>query len=110
MLVSIIVPAYKQEKTIKKDILRIYDVMSKTRFDFEIIVVVDGFVDSTYQAACELATEKREIKACGYETNHGKGYAVRYGMARASGDLIAFISDRFKGVEKWYVKTVRVFK
>jgi len=26
------------------------------------------------------------------------------------GDLIAFISDRFKGVEKWYVKTVRVFK
>lgn len=89
MLVSIIVPAYKQEKTIKEDIKNIYDVMSKTRWDFELIVVDDGSTDKTYDNAKEL--ENGDIKVVGYKKNKGKGYAVRYGMARAKGDIISFI-------------------
>lgn len=89
MLVSIIVPAYKQEKSIKDDIRRIYNVMSKTRWDFEIIVVVDGFLDKTFDAAKELTMS--EITVVGYKENKGKGYAIRYGMARAVGDVISFI-------------------
>ncbi|NMB70455.1 glycosyltransferase [candidate division WWE3 bacterium] len=91
MLVSVIVPAYKQQKTIKDDIRRIYNVMTKTRWDFEIIVVVDGFQDKTYENACELKLS--EVTVVGYPTNRGKGYAVRYGMARAVGDYIAFIDS-----------------
>lgn len=89
MLVSIVVPAYKQEKTIKKDIENIYEVMSSTRWDFEIVVVVDGFVDKTYQNAKKII--KKNIRVYGYEQNNGKGYAIRYGMARAKGDVISFI-------------------
>jgi len=91
MLVSVIVPAYKQQKTIKDDIRRIYNVMTKTRWDFEIIVVVDGFQDDTYKNAKEL--NLAEVTVVGYPTNRGKGYAVRYGMARAVGDYIAFIDS-----------------
>ncbi len=91
MLVSVIVPAYKQEKTIKDDIRRIYNVMTKTRWDFEIILVVDGFNDSTFEKAQEL--KLAELSVIGYPTNKGKGYAVRYGMARAVGDYIAFIDS-----------------
>jgi glycosyltransferase involved in cell wall biosynthesis len=90
MLVSIIVPAYKQEKTIQKDIKNIYNTMLQTRWDFEIIVVVDGFVDKTYENAKKLEKHS-EISVIGYKKNWGKGYAIRYGMARAVGDLIAFI-------------------
>lgn len=90
-LVSIIIPAYKQEKTIKKDVSRIYDTMSKTRWMFEIIVVVDGFVDKTLIEAKKV--KKDNILVVGYENNRGKGYAVRYGMARASGGIIAFIDS-----------------
>lgn len=90
-LVSIIIPAYKQEKTIKKDVLRIYDTMSKTRWMFEIIVVVDGFVDKTLIEAKKV--KKDNILVVGYENNRGKGYAVRYGMARAKGGIIAFIDS-----------------
>ncbi len=90
-LVSIIVPAYKQESTIKKDIKSIHDTMIQTRWDFEILVVVDGFVDKTYESARSLKNDR--IKVYGYETNKGKGYAIRYGMARASGDLISFIDS-----------------
>lgn len=89
MLLSIVIPAYKQEKTIKKDIENIYEVMSNTRWDFEIVVVVDGFLDKTYQNAKKFT--KRNVRVYGYEKNNGKGYAIRYGMARAKGDVISFI-------------------
>lgn len=91
MLVSVIVPAYKQEKFIKEDIKRIHSVMSETRWDFEIIVVVDGFIDNTFKKASTLKLPK--VKVVGYPTNRGKGYAVKYGMSRAVGDYIAFIDS-----------------
>jgi len=91
MLVSIIIPAYKQEKTIRKDITNIYKTMKQTRWNFELIVVVDGFLDKSYEQARKL--KKNNVTVIGYEKNHGKGYAVRYGMAHAKGDYIAFIDS-----------------
>ncbi len=88
-LLSVIVPAYRQEKTIVKDILNIEKVLEKIHFDYEVICVVDGFVDKTYVNAKKIASSK--IKIFGYKQNMGKGYTVRYGMARASGQYIAFI-------------------
>ena len=88
-LLSIIVPVYKQERTIQKDIQRITKALSKTHHAFEIIIVVDGNVDRSLEKASRC--KSRLIKVVGYETNHGKGYAVRYGMVRAKGDLIGFI-------------------
>lgn len=90
-LVSVIIPAYKQEKTIVKDINRIHKVMSQTRWDFEVVVVVDGFLDKTFQKAKKI--KKKNVRVFGYKNNKGKGYAVRYGFARARGDLIAFIDS-----------------
>ena len=89
MLVSIIIPAYNQEKTISKDLERIYKVMCETRWNFEIILVSDGSSDNTLKEARKF--RRKSISAIGYKTNRGKGYSVRYGMARASGDFIAFI-------------------
>jgi glycosyltransferase involved in cell wall biosynthesis len=50
-LVSIIVPIYKQQKTIQQDLKNIDDALSKTRWKYEIIGVIDGFVDSSYELA-----------------------------------------------------------
>ena len=88
-LLSVIVPAYKQQRTIAKDLENIESVLQQVPYDYEIICVVDGLVDKTYERAKKLQSSK--IKVVGYKTNHGKGYAVRYGMARARGSLIAFI-------------------
>jgi len=88
-LLSIIVPAYKQEKTIVQDIEKIVQVMSQLRYDYEIIVVVDGFVDETFKNAKKVKSPK--VTVIGYQHNHGKGYAVRFGMAKAKGLIVAFI-------------------
>ena len=89
MLVSIIVPAYKKEKLIYKNIKSIYDTMLKTRYKFEIIVVVDGIFDKTFEEASKF--KRKNVKVIGYRTNRGKGFAIRFGMYRAKGDFIAFI-------------------
>lgn len=86
---SLIIPAYKQEKTIYKDLLRVKKLMDRIAYPYEIIVVVDGKLDRTAQEALRLRSAN--IKVVGYQQNHGKGYAVRYGMAHSKGSLIAFL-------------------
>ncbi|MBU2591916.1 glycosyltransferase [Patescibacteria group bacterium] len=88
-LLSVIIPAYKKEATILSEIKKIKEVLERIRYDYEIIVVVDGRVDKTYQQAKKASSAK--IRVYQYKNNKGKGYAIRYGMARAKGDPIAFI-------------------
>lgn len=91
MLVSIIIPAYRQEKSIKKDLLRIKNVMDQLRYNYEIIIVVDGDSDKTRENAKKVRFPN--IVVTGYRNNHGKGYAVRYGLAKAKGNILAFIDS-----------------
>lgn len=88
-ILSVIVPAYKQQRTIVKDLRNIESVLSRLNCDYEIICVVDGKMDKTFERAKSISSPK--IKVVGYKENRGKGYAVRYGMARAKGEIIAFI-------------------
>ncbi len=89
--ISIVVPAYKQEKTIINDITTITQTLENLGFDYEVIVVVDGIIDRTYERAKSL--KGRRVKVFAYEENHGKGFAVRFGMLKARGDIIGFIDS-----------------
>jgi glycosyltransferase involved in cell wall biosynthesis len=88
---SVIVPAYKQERTIVKDLKNIESVLKTMNCKYEIICVVDGKLDRTYEKAKRLISSK--IKVYLYRENHGKGYAVRYGMARSKGNIVAFLDS-----------------
>lgn len=90
-LVSVIVPAYRQEKSIAEDLKNIHLVLEKLRYPSELICVVDGKIDKTFEEASRVAKNYPNVRVVGYETNKGKGYAVRYGMAESRGDIIAFI-------------------
>jgi len=88
-LLSLVIPAYKQEKTIVKDIKNIDKILSSLPFPHELIVVVDGFLDDTYRNAKSVKNEN--IKVLGYKENRGKGFAIKYGVREAKGDVIGFI-------------------
>jgi len=109
---SVIVPAFNC-RTIKHDLTTLQKHLGDLNRPFEIICVVDGrknSKDHTIERAKKLKGEN--IKIYFYPKNKGKGYAVRFGMARAKGGLIAFIdagSDlHAKGIGlaiehmKWY--------
>lgn len=90
-LLSVIVPAYKMSDTIKNDLQSIQKDLSEglKDYDYEIICVVDGSPDNTFEEAKKAQSGK--IQVVGYEQNKGKGFAVRFGMNLAKGDLVSFI-------------------
>ncbi|MDO8639249.1 MAG: glycosyltransferase [Candidatus Daviesbacteria bacterium] len=90
-LISIIVPAFKQEETIVRDLRRIKEVLDKLRYPTELICVIDGKIDNTFEKASKFAQKYQNVKVIGYDTNKGKGYAVRFGMAESRGDIIGFV-------------------
>lgn len=89
--VSLIIPAYKQERTIKQDLSRIIKVMDQIRYNYEVIVVVDGMLDKTYENAKKV--QSKNISVLGYKNNYGKGHAIRFGMKKAKGGIVAFIDS-----------------
>lgn len=85
---SIVIPAYNEEANIYKTIFRIVGCHDCLDYDYEVIVVVDGSKDRTEQEAKRFRSKK--VKIYSYAKNHGKGYALKYGTARATGDIITF--------------------
>lgn len=88
---SVVIPAYKQEKTIVRDIENLYNVLDSLAYKFEVIVVVDGYLDNTFNNAKKV--DKNNVKVFGYKENQGKGHAVKYGMSKAKGDVVGFIDS-----------------
>lgn len=86
---SLIIPVYHQERTIARDLKHILDVLATLTVPYEVIVVIDGEVDKSAQAAKRIRSPK--LRVVGYKNNKGKGYAVRYGMAKSDGDVVGFM-------------------
>ncbi len=90
--ISVVVPSYQAEKFIVRTLEKVKNTLDQIRYPYEVICVVDGRVDKTYERAKKFARKfPRKIKVVGYKDNYGKGHAVRYGMARARGDIVGFI-------------------
>lgn len=92
-LFSIVVPTYKQEKIILRNIKVLEKSLKELGIPYEIIIVIDGMVDRTYQKLKKIRS--RRVHVLSYKDNTGKGYAVRYGMLRAKGDVVGFIDGGF---------------
>ena len=88
-MLSLIVPVYRQEKVIARNLRSILTELKKFASPYELIVVIDGRVDRSMEEARKVTSP--HVSVVGYETNHGKGYAVRFGMAKSHGDIIGFI-------------------
>lgn len=88
-LLSLIIPVYHQEKTIRKQLQNILGELELLSVPSEVIVVVDGMDDRSFEEAKKVRSTK--LIVTGYKTNHGKGYAVRFGMGKSHGDIIGFL-------------------
>jgi glycosyltransferase involved in cell wall biosynthesis len=107
--ISIIVPAYRAEKFIVESLKKIDRVVSSIDKNYEIICVVDGWVDNTYKLASLLASKNPRLRVFGYRKNHGKGYAVRYGMKQAKGRIVGFLDAGLEIDPRNLKKLVQIF-
>lgn len=84
---SVIVPVYRGEKFIGKNLEEMKRSISNFFQDFEIICVVDGMKDESFKEAKKV----KGIKVLGYEKNMGKGHALKYGFTHSTGEYVTFI-------------------
>jgi len=89
MKLSIIIPAYNEGKAIKSTLRLIVRNAEALHEPYEIVVVSDGSKDDTARKARSLHAP--HIKVLEYERNHGKGYALKYGVNHSTGELVTFM-------------------
>jgi dolichyl-phosphate beta-glucosyltransferase len=86
-IISLIIPAYNEEKRLERTLPVIIDYLDQNFDRYEIIVVDDGSADKTAEKAASFSNNILVIKL---QTNQGKGAAVRAGMLEAKGDFLIF--------------------
>ena len=90
VFLSIVIPAFNEEKKIHDDLTQIYDYFSKQDYIFEVIVVDDGSRDKTCELAKSFETRFQNLKCIHYAQNRGKGYALKEGILQAKGEFVLF--------------------
>lgn len=91
MYLSIVFPAYDEEKKIKDDVLRASSFLVSEKINGEIIVVDDGSKDNTFEIACNLRSKiKKDLTVLKHNQNLGKGAAVREGVLKSKGKYILY--------------------
>ena len=88
MLLSIIIPVHNEELTIGDIIDRVKAAAKQTGLQTEIIVVDDHSYDRSLAVA-----EKKGVRLYSLKQHLGKGYALRAGFAKATGDVIVTIDS-----------------
>jgi len=90
--ISIVIPAYEESERIGNTLHRIVDYISVQSKVFELIVVDDGSGDDTTAVAEKILSGQANCsyKVIRYESNRGKGYAVRTGLEAARGRIALF--------------------
>lgn len=87
---SVIIPAYNEEKRLPKTLLDISSYLKKQSYVSEIIVVNGGSTDKTAKVAEDLKLQIENLKLIDLKVSPGKGYAVRQGILAAKGKYRVF--------------------
>jgi glycosyltransferase involved in cell wall biosynthesis len=98
---SVIVPAFREGRHIAQNLRRLLSELDRLGTSYEVIVVSDGNTDDTVLEAESVVSPN--IKVVQYDVNMGKGYALRCGVSRSSGELITFI-DADMELDPRYIK------
>lgn len=91
MEVSVIIPAYNEEKRIPETLRHAIDFLKNQPYESEIIVVSDGSKDRTKETAEAFIKEFPSLRVIEYAPNRGKGFAVKTGMIAAKGEYRLFM-------------------
>ena len=88
-MLSVVIPAYNEGYVIRETLCQTIEALEAGVGDFELVVVDDGSSDDTVSIVAEQMASDERIRLVSYETNRGKGYAIRTGLAEVRGDTVA---------------------
>ncbi len=88
MDISVVVPLYNEDESIKELYEWIERVMLANGFTYEVIFVNDGSTDRSWQVIEELSAAHPEVKGIKFRRNYGKSPALYCGFREAAGDVV----------------------
>lgn len=90
MKLSVLIPAYNEEKTIQLILDKVLEVKLEGNLTKEIIIIDDCSTDNTGKLVDKYidAHKEADIKFFEQEVNMGKGAAIQKGITEACGDFI----------------------
>lgn len=103
-LLSVIIPAYNEAKTIRQ----ILDKINSVAIDKEIIVVNNGSRDDTDRILRDI--KYNNLKVIHLITNRGKGGAVLTGLSNATGEFVIMQDADLEYEPNDYLKLVEALK
>ena len=87
---SVVIPAYNEERNILNGSLReVWSFLKDRKYSWEVIVVDDGSVDKTLSLSSDFAKTHEEFKVFA-EPHRGKGGSIIAGMLKTTGDIVLF--------------------
>ncbi len=86
--VSIVVPSYNEEISLKVLLDELDYFLQKLEYKYEIIFVDDGSTDNSYNVLKDAALKNPNIKVIRLRRNYGQSAALLAGIDSSSGDVI----------------------
>lgn len=88
---TVVIPAFNEGERLGDSLRQIRDYLTGAGIDYELLVVDDGSTDSTAALLTQLRDGEPRLRVLLHKANHGKGHAVRSGIAAARGRYVMFI-------------------
>lgn len=88
MDISVVIPLYNEEESLKELNDWIVQVMQSNHFSFEIIYIDDGSGDRSWEVIEALSEKHKEVKGIQFRRNYGKSAALNEGFKAVQGDVV----------------------
>ncbi|MCH3923949.1 MAG: glycosyltransferase [Bacteroidales bacterium] len=88
MDISVIVPLFNEEESLRPLSDWIKKVMDENKFSYEIIMVDDGSKDNSWKEIEKLSDENNNIRGIKFRRNYGKSAALNVGFEHCEGDVV----------------------
>ena len=88
---TIVVPAYNEEKNIRECILSIFEDLKNVDINYEVLVINDGSHDRTSEIIRDLMKKYNKLRFIDRKENRGYGYTVLEGLKEAKGNIVLYI-------------------
>jgi len=86
--ISIIIPVFNEEENIKLLFEKLYKVLNKISYNFEIIAINDGSTDNSEKILDKSVKIYKNLKIVNFKRNFGQTAAMMAGFDHSTGDII----------------------
>jgi len=89
--ISVILTGYNEGSCVLSNLFKIKDLLTHSRYTWEIILYDDKSSDNTLNYFKEFAKNNRNIKVFAHQKNTGRGRTIKDAVNESSGEIVGYI-------------------